>query len=63
MDTSPYASHTTIQYWKGLAKHANGGKISTMVLKWQAMKGQLIFSCTHWALSGPVIIQENQIGL
>jgi len=40
-----------IQYWKGIAKRAFGGKISTTVLKRQAAMGQLSFSNTHWELS------------
>jgi len=40
-----------IQYWKGIAKRASGGKISTTVLKCRAAMGQLCFSNTHWDLS------------
>jgi len=39
-----------IQYWKGIAKRASGGKISTTVLKCRAAMGQLCFSNKHWEL-------------
>jgi len=37
-----------IMYWKGIAKRAHGGRISTMVLKRRATKGLLLFSSDHW---------------
>jgi len=40
-----------VQYWKGIEKHANGGNISTMVLKRRAIHGQEKFSEHHWQLS------------
>jgi len=46
-----------IQYWKGIAKRAFGGKISTTVLKRQAAMGQLSFSNKHWELPTSTINQ------
>jgi len=47
-----------ILYWKGVAKRAQGGQISTTVLKRRAIKGQLQFSCEHWALPRNYIQQR-----
>jgi len=47
-----------ILYWKGVAKRAQGGQISTTVLKQRAIKGQLQFSCEHWALPSNDIQQR-----
>jgi len=46
-----------IQYWKGIAKWAFGGKISTTVLKHHAAMGQLSFSNKHWELPTSTINQ------
>jgi len=39
-----------VQCWKGIEKWAQGGHISTTVLKCQALKGQEQFSTDHWKM-------------
>jgi len=50
-----------IQYWKGMAKRSHRGTISTMVLKQQALKGQLKFSCEHWKMPSAEIHQKIKL--
>ncbi len=47
-----------ILYWKGMAKHAARGRMSTTVLKRRATKGQIIFSVNHWNLTNQALSQR-----